>query len=70
MACFTQQCAVGVPVNRVSRISTIPVGVQFPQTTESLNRQWLKGYQIAFDPDQYAGVSGVHHEIMFRWEQP
>ena len=68
-ACFMNQVAVGVPVNRVSRISTIPVGQEHPQTTRQLNRMWLKGYRISLDGLDASGVRGVHHEMKFQWER-
>jgi hypothetical protein len=67
--CFERQCAVGVPVNRVSDSSTIPVGQVHPgQTTRKLNDMWRKGFRIVLDANDFRNVAGVHHEIMFRWE--
>jgi hypothetical protein len=68
-ACFERQHVVGVPVNRVSRISTIPVGQKHAQPTEQINRMWLAGNRIRLDMLNTRGVRGVHHEMLFRWEK-
>lgn len=67
MACFPDQCLVGVPVNRVSDQSGVPFGRKFPQTTEDLNRRFLAGERIDLDRLDFSGVDSCHHEIEFVW---
>lgn len=69
MACFEQQCLVGVPVNRVSETSGVPFGEKYPATTEELNRRFLGGERIDLDQLDFSGVDACHYEIPFVWKE-
>lgn len=69
MACFEQQCLVGVPVNRVSETSGVPAGERFPASTEELNERFLGGERIDLDALDFSGVDACHYEIPFVWKK-
>lgn len=67
MACFPNQCLVGVPVNRVSVSSGVPYGRRHPQSTEALNERFLRGERIDLDALDFSEVYSYHHEFEFKW---
>lgn len=69
MACFEQQCLVGVPVNRVSETSGVPAGERFPASPEELNERFLGGERIDLDALDFSGVDACHYEIPFVWKK-
>lgn len=67
MACYEEQCLVGVPVNRVSENSGVPHGQKFPQSTRELNKRFLSGERIDLDALDFTGIDSCHHELEFKW---
>lgn len=67
MACFPDQCLVGVPVNRVSPSSGVPHGLKWPQTAEGMNERFLAGERIDLDAIDFSQVDSCHHEFLFQW---
>lgn len=70
MACYENQCLVGVPVNRVSPSSGVEHGRIWPQTTAGMNERFLAGQRIDLDAIDFSQVNSCHHEFLFHWTEP
>lgn len=69
IACYEDQCLVGVPVNRVSENSGVAYGRTYPHSTVEMNERFLAGERIDLDALDFSDVDSCHHEIEFVWRK-
>lgn len=63
LASFPESVQVGLPINVVNQTHNNRVGLQFPQSTDELNRRFLHGERIDFDAMDFSGIIGAHQEL-------